>query len=192
MEHKSELHVTAGISPHLCDTHRTTKRPERSRSNMYHVSCFSSSDRVKVVFPDGLCNGAPFGTGIRYVCWVSTTKEKPNECRQDVMNAHELSRVCAVHEITEDALNQALELHADTNWRATFLDFKAPTLVAVSQFWPVVCRSTSGSYQWPLFTGYEVDPLPISSEDRWWLRVVRGPRFSFSGLDQINGLCHQG
>ena len=49
-EHKSVLHVTAGISPHLCDTHRTTERPERSRSNMYHVSCFFSSDRVKVVF----------------------------------------------------------------------------------------------------------------------------------------------
>ena len=51
------------------------------------------------------------------------------------------SEVFAVHEIREKALNQALELHADTSWRATFLDFKAPTLVAVSQFWSIVCGS---------------------------------------------------
>ena len=99
------------------------------------------------------------------------------------MNAHELSKVCAVHEITEDALNQALELHADTDWGATFLDFKAPTLVAV-HFW---------TKSMAFLTGYEVYPLPISSEDRWWLRVVRRPHFSCLQVPvQINGLCSLG
>ena len=42
------------------------------------------------------------------------------------------------------------------------------------------------------FTRYEVDPLPTSSEDRWWLRVFRGPRFSYSNLDHINGLFSPG
>ena len=137
----------------LCGTHRTTKRTERSRSRMYHVSCFFSSDRVKVVFSRWSVQWSPFGKGIACVGWDSTTKEQPNESSQDVMNAHELSKVFAVHEIREDALNQALELHADTNWRATFLDFKALTLVAVTQFWSIVCRSTSGSNQCPFSPG---------------------------------------
>ena len=97
------------------------------------------------------------------MCLLGFYDKGKTERKQDVMNAHELSRVCAVHEITEGALNQALELHADTIWGATFLDCKAPTLVAVSQFWSIVCRPTSGSNQWLLFTGYEVDPLPLSS-----------------------------
>ena len=55
------------------------------------------------------------------MCWDSTTKEMTNESRQGVMNAHELSKVFAVHEIREEALNQALELHAYTSMKATFL-----------------------------------------------------------------------
>ena len=79
-----------------------------------------------------LRNRTQVGTDRREGCMV--VHQHACESRQDVMNAQKVMKPVTVLDIREDASNQALEVHADT--------YRAPTLVAVSQFLFNNCTST--------------------------------------------------